>query len=71
MDNVTAKVRAHTVEQPAKFSTLLTAAIVATINVVAILFNWPGDVTACINIAAAAWVAVLGYLLPHMTGNDE
>jgi len=49
--------------EPVSVTTLLTAAVVATINVLAIILDWSGDVTAGLNIAAAAWVAVLGYFL--------
>ena len=47
--------------EPAALTTAVTAAVVATINVLGIVFNWSADLLAALNIAAAAWVAVLGF----------
>ncbi len=47
--------------EPATITTALSAAVVATINVLAILLDWSTDLTAALNIAAAAWVAMLGF----------
>ena len=47
--------------EPASLTTALTAAVVATINVLGIIFNWSTDLLAALNIAAAAWIAVLGF----------
>jgi len=49
--------------EPVSVTTLLTAAVVATINAVAIILEWSADLTAGLNLAAAAWVAVLGFFL--------
>jgi len=49
--------------EPVALTTALTAAVVATINVLAIVLEWSTDLTAGLNIAAAAWVAVLGFFL--------
>ena len=47
--------------EPVSITTALTAAIVATINVVGLLVNWSADLIAGLNIAAAAWIGVLGF----------
>ena len=47
--------------EPVSITTALTAAIVATINVLGILLNWSADLIAGLNIAAAAWIGVLGF----------
>ena len=47
--------------EPVSITTALTAAVVATINVVGILIDWPADTIAGLNIAAAAWIGVLGF----------
>jgi len=49
--------------EPVALTSVLTAAVVATINVLAIIFNWSTDITGGLNIAAAAWVAVAGWLV--------
>lgn len=49
--------------EPVSITTALTAAIVATINLLGIVLNWSGDVIAALNIAAAAWVGLLGFYL--------
>ena len=49
--------------EPATLTTALTAAIVATVNVLGILFDWSADLIAGLNIAAAAWVGVLGFII--------
>jgi len=47
--------------EPVTITTALSAAVVATINVLGILLNWDADLIAGLNIAAAAWVALLGF----------
>jgi hypothetical protein len=49
--------------EPAALTTAITAAVVATINVLGIILGWSADVIAGLNIAAAAWVGVLGFWL--------
>lgn len=49
--------------EPVSITTALTAAVVATINVLGILLNWSADLIAGLNIAAAAWIGVLGFYL--------
>lgn len=49
--------------EPVAITTALTAAVVATINVLAIVLEWSTDLTAGLNIAASAWVVLLGYYL--------
>lgn len=51
--------------QPA-LATLLTAAVIATVNVVALVFDWAAELTATVNIAASAWVGVLAWLLNRL-----
>lgn len=46
--------------EPAALTTAITAAVVATINVLGLVFGWSADLLAGLNIAAGAWVAVLG-----------
>ena len=52
--------------EPAALTTAITAAVVATINVLGIIFGWSAELLAGLNIAAAAWVAVLGFLIRRM-----
>lgn len=52
--------------EPATLVTALSAAIVATINVLGLIFNWSADLIASLNIAAAAWVAVAGFWIRSM-----
>ncbi len=47
--------------EPVSITTALTAAIVATINVLGLLLDWSADLIAGLNIAAAAWIGVLGF----------
>ena len=49
--------------EPVSITTALTAAVVATINVLGLLLDWSADLIAGLNIAAAAWVGVLGFWL--------
>ena len=49
--------------EPVALTTALTAAVVATINVLGILLDWSADLIAGLNIAAAAWIGVLGFYL--------
>tara|TARA_R110000772_G_scaffold252464_1_gene367867 strand:- start:1957 stop:2181 length:225 start_codon:yes stop_codon:yes gene_type:complete len=49
--------------EPVRFATALTAAIIATINVLGLIFNWSADLIAGQNIAASAWVGLLGVWL--------
>ena len=49
--------------EPVSIGTALTAAVVATINLLGIVLSWSGDVVAALNIAAAAWVGLLGFYL--------
>ena len=47
-------------QEPVRITTAATAAVIATINVFGIVFEWPGDTIAALNIAGAAWVGVGG-----------
>ena len=47
--------------EPAALTTAISAAVIATINVLGIIFGWSEAVLGGLNIAAAAWVAVLGF----------
>ena len=47
--------------EPVTFTSLLTAAVIATLNVMAIIFDWDDTILAAMNIAAAGWIAVVGY----------
>lgn len=49
--------------EPVSLTTAITAALVATVNVLAIVFDWSTDVTAALNLAIGAWVAVVGFWL--------
>ena len=45
------------------FWTAVTAALIATVNVLALLFDWNPDVVAAINIMIGAWVGVLALVI--------
>ena len=47
-------------QEPVRITTAATAAVIATINVFGIVFEWSGDTIAALNIAGAAWVGVGG-----------
>lgn len=47
--------------EPASLTTAISAAVIATVNVIGMLLNWSADLIAALNIAAAAWIAVLGF----------
>lgn len=47
-------------KEPVRLTTAATAAAVATINVLAVVLDWSGDLVAGLNVAVAAWVGVLG-----------
>ena len=49
--------------EPVRIGTAFTAALVATINVLGMSLDWPGDLIAGLNVAASAWVGVLGVWL--------
>jgi len=49
--------------EPVSITTALTAAVVATINVLGLLLDWSSDLIAGLNVVAAAWVGVLGFWL--------
>lgn len=46
--------------EPARIVALLTAAMIATINVLALVLSWSSDLTAGLNLAMTAWVALAG-----------
>lgn len=56
---------------PSAFWTAVTGALVATINVLALILDWSLDLTAGLNIAASAWVMVLSYLVRVKTVDTE
>lgn len=47
-------------KEPVRLTTAATAAAVATINVLAVMLDWSGELVAGFNVAVAAWVGVLG-----------
>jgi hypothetical protein len=47
--------------EPAALTTALSAAVIATINVIGMVMAWSNDVVAAVNIAAAGWIVVLGF----------
>lgn len=49
--------------EPVRVTTAVTAALVATINVLGMSLDWPGDLIAGLNVAASAWVGLLGVWL--------
>lgn len=49
--------------EPVRITTALTAAVVATINVLGLALDWPGSLIAGLNVAASAWVGLLGVWL--------
>lgn len=51
--------------EPVAFSALVTAALIATVNLVAWLFEWSETVTQLVNICVAAWVLVAAAVVRH------
>ena len=49
--------------EPVRIATAFTAALVATVNVLGMTFDWSGDLIAGLNVAAAGWVGLLGIWL--------
>lgn len=46
-------------KEPVTLPQAFSAALIATINVLSILFDWSNDLTAALNLMAAAWVMVV------------
>ena len=58
--------------EPARLVALLTAAVGATVNVLALIFDWSGELVAGLNIALAAWIALAGeFVRSQVTPNDR
>jgi hypothetical protein len=47
--------------EPAALTTAITAAVIATVNVLGLSLKWDTETVTSINIAAAGWIAVLGF----------
>ena len=50
-------------EEPARLVAIVTAAVLATVNLLALVFNWSADLTAAVNGVMAAWIVVAGELV--------
>lgn len=49
--------------EPVALPTVLTGALTATVNVIAIVADISGEVVATVNIAIGAWVGVLAFIM--------
>lgn len=49
--------------EPVSLTQAISAALLATVNVLALLFGWSAETTAALNLAVGAWVAVAGFWL--------
>lgn len=49
--------------EPVTFSAALTAALIATVNVLAIIFSWDEAIVAGLNLAIGAWVLVISLVV--------
>lgn len=57
---------------PVSASAAITAALIATLNVLSIVFGWSAEVTAALNLAIGAWVLAVALVVkPHVTPTSE
>jgi Ca2+/H+ antiporter len=49
--------------EPVLLAGLVTTALITTLNVPALIFAWPADVVAALNIAIGAWAAVASWIV--------
>jgi len=49
--------------EPVTLAAALNAALVATVNLLAIIFNWEADVIAGLNLVLGAWIAVVAFFV--------
>jgi len=50
-------------DNPVTLPSAITAAVIATINVLALIFTWDVAVVAGLNLAASAWIIVLAFFI--------
>jgi fatty acid desaturase len=48
--------------EPVTFAAAIDAALVATVNVLALAFGWDAAVVAGLNLALSAWIAVFAFV---------
>lgn len=56
-------IKAYNQAEPVRTMALLTAAIVATVNLVGFLWSWSADTITLVNVVASAWIAFAGELV--------
>jgi fatty acid desaturase len=49
--------------EPVTLAGAITAAITATINLLALVFGWDGTIVAGLNLAIGAWVVVVSFIV--------
>lgn len=58
--------------EPSRLLALITAAVTATVGLLALLFSWPEEVVAGLVIVLGAWIAVLGEIVrSKVTPTDQ
>jgi fatty acid desaturase len=50
-------------DEPVTSGAVLSAAVIATVNVLAIVFNWSSDTVSAVNLAVGAWVVAVAFFI--------
>jgi fatty acid desaturase len=50
-------------EQPVTLAGAVTAAITATVNLLALIFGWDGTIVAGLNLVIGAWIVVISFVV--------
>jgi uncharacterized membrane protein len=50
-------------EQPVTLAGAVTAAITATVNLLALIFGWDGTIVAGLNLVLGAWIVVISFVV--------
>ena len=53
----------NTDQEPVAIIAAVTTALVATLNLLGIIFDWSAEVIAGLNLVVGGWVAVAGYFV--------
>lgn len=53
----------NTNQEPVAFTAVITSALISTLNIPALIWDWDSQVVAALNVAIAAWVLVAGRLV--------
>jgi hypothetical protein len=48
-------------DEPAALTNAISAAVIATVNVIGFVMGWSSETIVGLNVAAAAWIGVLGF----------